>query len=334
MVVSFDELKKTLYEKLIILGAENEIAKKASEIIAENDLDGVSSHGTGRFMRLFDMIKCGHILLNNTATCASSSTAMEVWDGNLGLGVINASMCMDRAMELAEKYGIGCIALRNTNHWLRGGSYGIQAASKGFVGICWTNTMPNMPAWGTKEQCIGNNPLVFAAPYKDSYIVMDGAMAQYSYGALDKAAAEGRSLPYPGGYDSEGNLSCDPGKISDSRRVLPIGFWKGSGLSVLLDIIVSGLSQGLSTPEIGQLGSKHTDERQLCQIFIAIKPENAETMDIKIKTIIEAIKGAEPVDQDRGARIPGEGSLLRRQRNLKEGITVNDAVWESIISIN
>ncbi len=333
MTVSFSELKNTLCEKLVLLGADRAIAEKASQIIAENDLDGISSHGTGRFLRLRDMILCGNILPNNTATCVSSSPAMEIWNGNLGLGVINASICMDRAMELAEENGIGCVALRNTNHWLRGGTYGIQAASRGFVGICWTNTMPNMPAWGTKEQCIGNNPLVFAAPYKDSYIVMDGAMAQYSYGALDKAVSENRTLPYPGGYDLEGKLSCDPAQISESRRVLPIGYWKGSGISVLLDILVSGLSQGLSTPEIGSLGKKHTDERQLCQIFIAIKPENARLMDIKTQTIIQAIRNAEASEPEKGVRIPGEGSLLRREKNLKEGISIEDGLWQSIISI-
>ncbi|MCR5760491.1 MAG: 3-dehydro-L-gulonate 2-dehydrogenase [Sphaerochaetaceae bacterium] len=333
MLVSFNELKKTLYEKLLKLGANEGIAEKASQIIAENDLDGVSSHGTARFKRIADMVKCGTLIINNTATPVSSKGAMEVWDGKLGLGVINASICMDRAMALAEKNGIGCVALRNTNHWLRGASYGIQAAKKGYVALCWTNTTPNMPAWGTKEQCLGNNPLIFAAPYKDSYIVMDGALAQYSYGALGKAASEGRTLPYPGGYDSEGKLSCNPAEISKTRRVLPIGFWKGSGISLLLDIIVSGLSNGLCVPEIGKLGSKTTDERMLCQMFIAIKPENARAMDIKTEAIIEAVKHAEAVDSETKIRIPGEGSLSKREKNLRDGITVDDGIWQTIVSV-
>ncbi|STM18251.1 2,3-diketo-l-gulonate reductase [Escherichia coli] len=49
---------------------------------------------------------------------------------------------MDRAIELAADHGIGLVALRNANHWMRGGSYGWQAAEKGYIGICWTNPSP------------------------------------------------------------------------------------------------------------------------------------------------------------------------------------------------
>lgn len=58
---------------------------------------------------------------------------------------------MDRAIELASDHGIGPVALRNANHWMRGGSYGWQAAEKGYIGICWTNSIAVMPPWGRKS---------------------------------------------------------------------------------------------------------------------------------------------------------------------------------------
>jgi len=30
------------------------------------------------------------------------------------------------------------------------------------IGICWTNTMQNMPAWGSDEPRLGNGPLFIA----------------------------------------------------------------------------------------------------------------------------------------------------------------------------
>lgn len=75
---------------------------------------------------------------------------------------------MDRAIELASDHGIGTVALRNANHWMRGGSYGWQAAEKGYIGICWTNSIAVMPPWGSKECRIGTNPLIVAIPHRQS----------------------------------------------------------------------------------------------------------------------------------------------------------------------
>ena len=73
---------------------------------------------------------------------------------------------------------------RTPNHWMRGGSYGWQAADAGVIGICWTNTLPNVPPWGASEPRIGNNPLIIAIPRPPAHVVLDMAMSQFSVGAL------------------------------------------------------------------------------------------------------------------------------------------------------
>ena len=60
----------------------------------------------------------------------------------MGMGMWNAHRCMKRATTLARARGIGCVGLRNTNHWMRAGSYGLQAVDAGCIGICWANTIP------------------------------------------------------------------------------------------------------------------------------------------------------------------------------------------------
>ena len=49
---------------------------------------------------------------------------------------------------------------------MRGGTYGWQAAEAGMIGICFTNTIANMPPWGGIDPRLGNNPLVIAVPRK------------------------------------------------------------------------------------------------------------------------------------------------------------------------
>ncbi len=150
--------------------------------------------------------------------------------GRRGFGPLNAKKAMDRAIELAKQYGIG---------------------------ICWSNTMPNMPAWGGQDRKIGNNPIVMAVPKSDgNHVVVDCALSQFSYGKLEEAKLKGQQLPVSGRYDEEGNLTTDPAAIERTWRVLPMGYWKGSGLSVLLDLMATVLTNGNSVQKIGTFGDE------------------------------------------------------------------------------
>ena len=241
---------------------------------------------------------------------------------------VNALKCTERAMELAVSNGIGCVALSNTNHWMRGGTYGWKAAKAGFLFIGWTNTLANMPAWGGVENTLGNNPLVLAIPYGEEAIVLDMAMSQYSYGALETAKLKGQSLKVPGGFDRQGLLSTSPSEILDSGRILPAGFWKGAGLSLLLDIMATVLSGGASTAEI----SKREAEYGISQVFIAMDLKAIAKTAIHQELITNIIHAYKSSSGDEPAVLfPGERVANTRKRNLKDGIPVNKKIWEEIL---
>src|ERR1035441_7903026 len=142
------------------------------------------------------------------------------------LGFAHDRAAMERAIALGREHGVGCVALGNTNHWMRGGTYGWQAAEAGLIGICWTNTMPNLPPWGGADRVIGNNPLIIAVPRASGPVVLDMAMSQFSYGALESYRKRGEMLPVDGGFDASGNLTRDPGAIEESWRPPPAGGWR------------------------------------------------------------------------------------------------------------
>ena len=216
---------------------------------------------------------------------------------------------------------------------MRGGAYGWQAADAGFVGICWTNTQPNMPAWGAKDRRIGNNPFIIAIPRKEGHVVVDAAMAQYSYGKIEATMFEGKQLPFPGGYDEAGNLTTDPGEIMKTWRVLPIGFWKGSGFSIVLDFVAATLAEGNSTFEVGKLGG---DEFALSQMMIAIDFKRATPEEYSERHMNEAItdiKASVPVSESTRIMYPGEPELALRRRHLAEGFDVDDGVWKTILAM-
>jgi 3-dehydro-L-gulonate 2-dehydrogenase len=331
--IAFEDLKAEFKRVLIKKGCDDASADLSAQLITETSCDGVYSHGVNRFARVVEYIDKGYIDLKAKPTKVEGMGAFERWNGNLGLGNVNAKLAMDRAIELARANGIGCVAMANTNHWLRGGSYGWQAADAGCVGICWTNTQPNMPAWGASDRRIGNNPFIMAVPRAGGHVVVDIAMAQFSYGQMDNKAMRGEMLPVPGGYDEQGELSCDPKEIAKTWRVLPIGYWKGSALSIVLDLVATVLSGGRSVTNIGKMSN---DEYSLSQMFIALDASHIAGqihLSAAVNEVLDNLHGSTPVDPAKPVLYPGENSLAIRNANLANGIPVDDGVWAKIQSL-
>ena len=335
--ITIEQFVRTLEEKLEKHGAGKEEATEVARIFGLNAADGVISHSVLRVWRVISHYDNGLIVPGNQPVLVSASNAVERYDANKACGVISASFCMKRACDLAGKFGIGMVALRNANHWMRGGYYGWLAADRGKVGICWTNTRANLPSWGSKVSNIGNNPFVMAVPGAGGkHLVLDSAMSQFSNGKLEVMRRAGKDLPVDGGYDSEGNLTRVPGDIEKTRRPIPMGFWKGSSMSILLDAAAALLSDGDDTATIERkMQENGTDECSLCQIFIAIDPAALGENGFKeIEASIKAsVHDAEPVKQGSPSRYPGERVLKDREKAMKEGIMVPAESWRQILDL-
>jgi 3-dehydro-L-gulonate 2-dehydrogenase len=320
MRVPFSELHAVLHAAMWRTGMEEARADRCARLFAEASRDGVASHGLNRFPRFLRAIGSGIVDVDARAARVGGHGGLERWDGRGGPGNLNAHDAMARAIALVHGHGIGCVALANTNHWMRGGTYGWQAAEAGVLGICWTNTLPNLPPWGAEDPRVGNNPLVVAVPRRDGHVVLDMAMSQFAVGALEAYRLRGEELPVAGGYDERGELTRDPGAIERSRRLLPMGFWKGSGLALALDLVAAILSGGRATYEIPP-----DPERETClsQVFLAIDPSGGDT-GLADRVIAHLHAGNGDV------RYPGERTLETRHRNMRDGVPVDPAIWRDV----
>ena len=195
-----NKMKSEFVRILYKHGFNDSKADKCAEIFTLNSVEGVYSHGVNRFPRFVSNIKDGYVRPDAEPSLVQNSGSLEQWNGNLGPGPLNAVFATDRAISIAHEKGIGMVAMANTNHWMRGGTYGWQAAKKGCVFLGWTNTCANMPAWGAKDPRLGNNPFVIAVPFNEEAIVLDFAMTQFSYGKMESYMTEGKQLPFPGGF--------------------------------------------------------------------------------------------------------------------------------------
>ncbi|AOR64062.1 3-dehydro-L-gulonate 2-dehydrogenase [Pectobacterium wasabiae] len=332
--IKFDVMKATVKQALLNAGLNDAKADICAQIHTESSCDGIYSHGLNRVARFVDYVEKGWVDINAEPELVKSLGVIEIYDGQRGVGITNALFAIEQATEIARKNGVGIVALRNTTHWMRGGTYGWKAAEKGLAAICWTNTEACMPAWGAKNPRLGNNPFVMAVPREKGAVVLDMAMSQYAYGKLQVTRLKGEKLPFPGGYDKDGNLTSEPGPIEESMRILPTGYWKGSGMAVLLDAMAALLSAGSPTNAIDKI------EKGSCtgasQIFMVFDPTQLGGSDFNNQmadSVAEYVKSSEPAEGQTAVYYPGELEVKTRNENTSQGIPVDDGVWAEVVSL-
>jgi 3-dehydro-L-gulonate 2-dehydrogenase len=158
------------------------------------------------------------------------------------------------------------------------------------------------------------------------------AMSQFSYGALSNYAKRGEPLPLDGGFDKNGKLTRDAAAIYESMRPLPIGYWKGSGLSLVLDMLAAMLSGGRSTH---QMPNDIARESNISQVFLVIDPSNlapAAELNQIADAILEDLHQAPRADASKAIRYPGEQTLHLREENLRLGVPVDPDLWQQVLT--
>lgn len=332
MRVLYESMYQEFYRVLVKKGFLKERADLSAKLFADASRDGVYTHGLNRFVKFIASLDTGCVDIHGVPVLKDSVGVLERYDGKKGPGNLNAHFCMKRAIELAKRQTIGCVALSNTNHWMRPGNYGLMAVEENCIGILWTNTIPNMPPWGGKEAKLGNNPVVLAIPNGETPVLVDVAMSMFSYGKLESYKRSGKDLPVEGGYDMDQNLTKDAAKILETRQCLPIGYWKGSGLSLALDLIASVLAGGSTSRMVGTFPC----ETNLSQVFLAVSLDalpDQETLVREIHATLEDMKQSAPISESRPVYYPGENMKNVRNENMELGIPVDEGIWQKVLEM-
>ena len=95
----------------------------------------------------------------------------------------------------------------------------------------------------------------------------------------------------------------------------------------MIDVLVSSLSGGNTVADITNSGNEYA----VSQFFICISPESID--ERIIDSIINYAKQSEPIDSNSPVRYPGESALRNRERSMREGVYVNEKVWNEVLAL-
>ena len=332
--VKYNILVEVIRQALANVGVPVPIGDIEAEIMAEADLLGVSSHGVRMLPLLVHAIHEGRATANPQLKMLRERAATCLLDGDNGPGRFVSMQAMQHAIERAKQFGVGvCLATRVT-HWGRAHAYAYRAAQSGLIGLCTTNAIPNMLAWGSTRPLLGNNPLAIGIPREPGQdpIVLDIAMSQAAVGKVGTYLREGKKAPLDWGLDSSGQPTDDPAAILSSQRLLPAGGHKGAGLALMMELLTGGLSGGLFSHETFQADSTGLDPSS-SKLFLALDVQafiNQEQFAQRVQDLLAYLKAAEP---GLTTTYPGERGWQTRERYLAEGIPIHSEIIAQLQSI-
>lgn len=293
-----------------------------------------TTHG----VRTHNAIKAAHLdeLFGRAGGCVpraeienlpSKFLAVERWNANKKMGQAVAYKAMDRAMELASKYGTGTVAVDNAFHYLWGAGYTLYAADKGFIAYtCCTSSLAEVVPFCGKHPTLGTNPHSWAFPTAKAglpfNISIDWATSTVAMGRVQQLKMEGQQLPPGAAVDKDGKETRDPNQVA---ALLPFGAHKGYGLS-LIDELYAAYGGG-SLPTIRNKWSDdsiHADEKRTTFfLFHVIHPEAISAgsygmgrdQDQNVKAVVDDILG----HGNENCMLPGQPEGMAAAKTKKAG---------------
>jgi LDH2 family malate/lactate/ureidoglycolate dehydrogenase len=239
------ELRRFATECLARLGAPPTTAGSVAASLVLSNLVGHDSHGVIRLVQYANWIRDGQIRPAAEPVVRRHRGAVAVVDGGWGFGQLAARMATDHVREIARDYGVAAVAIADCNHIGRLGEYVGSLASDGLMGMAWCNSGPVVAPFGGTGRALGTNPFAWAAPSGDDHpLVVDFSTAGVAEGKLRIAAAAGNPVGPGLIVDVTGQPTIEPADFFAGGALLPFGGHKGSGLSVMIELL-GGLLTGM-----------------------------------------------------------------------------------------
>ncbi len=277
----FFTVSREAHDNLVIAayksrGYNDEEATLGTKLAAEAARHGIRTHHALKALHLdhlFGSAIGGCVPGAEIEVLPSRFPASEIWNANKKLGQAVAYRAIDRAIELADQYGIAQIAVDNAFHYLWGGGYVMEAAERGYFAYTnCTSTLAEVVPFGGKFPTLGTNPHSWGIPSQEANgfpIVMDWATATVAMGRVQALKREGKQLPPGAAVDKNGQPTTDPNEVS---ALLPFGGHKGYGMC-LLNEIFGGLIGG-SIPTIrGRANADQSEKTTMVFYFHVIHPD-------------------------------------------------------------
>lgn len=307
---------ETVVAALRKAGLGQDDARTVADALLDAELTGRKGHGLNRVPAV--AARAAGEGSDRIRVTSDNGTCVNI-DAGGALGYLAASRASNLVRERLAAQPIAAAAVRGTSHAGAIGYYARLVAEAGHCALAMAHCSPLLAPYGAHTAVFGTNPIAFACPGPDHPLVADISPASITYGALTNARRRGERIPDGVAVDSQGNPTSDPSQAL-AGAILPVAGAKGSALAFLVQVITGALCGAAAVPKPGEDYGFFLLGMQLQ----AFAPGN--DVQRHITDLVDAVRAA-------GALCPGDRSEAHREKALRDGIEVDDALWNKILSL-
>jgi len=309
-----------------LLAAHNVPAEDAAIIahcLVSADLRGVDTHGICRLPGYLDRVRKGLINARPQLTPKRVTPVAATLDGEDAFGFVVGMCAIKEAIAMAREFGLGLVSVNRSTHFGMAASYVMPAIDAGFIAFVFSNASPAMPPWGGKEGLLGTNPFAVGAPGgKHGPYLLDMSPAVAARGKIRRAERRGESIPLGYALDAQGRPTTDP-KAALGGVVLPIGGYKGSGLSMLMDILGGVISGAGFAGGVADQYKVYDRPQNVGHFFLALKPDlfiPEADYRARMDTLFERVRACPRAEGFDEILVPGEPEARLEAEHRRGGI--------------
>ncbi|NDF79170.1 MAG: Ldh family oxidoreductase, partial [Betaproteobacteria bacterium] len=201
------------------------------------------------------------------------------------------------AIQKAKSSGIAWVGSRLSNHAGPASLYARMALQHDMIGLYFAVGNANhLPPWGGLDMLLSTNPIAAAIPSgKEVPIVLDMATTVAAYGKVKAKAQRGEMMPEGWMIDRQGKPLLDPTK-SDEGFLLPIGGYKGYGLSLVVGILAGTLNGAAMGSQVIDFNKDFVSTTHTGQAIAVIDPSAFGDIDDfkhNVDRLIQELRSAE-----------------------------------------
>ena len=330
--VSIDNLSQIVKETLIKTGVSAEDAAIILDTILFANRRGVSTHGVGRLPLYVHKIAAGHYNPNNEIEVLVDNQAYALLDAHNGFGQVAAFQATQMAIKKAKEFGIAVVGVRNSNNFGTAGFFGDMAARQGCAAMVYANAAPAIAPTGGNKTIFGTNPISFAFPGAGKYdpILLDMATTVVARGKIRLAAKNGEKIPLDWAIGPDGQPTDDP-NVALLGSLLPIGGYKGYGLSLFVDLFAGLLTGSHYAGGVKNL-SKMDEDSGNGHLFVLIDVDKFMGEEEKKVRIEHFYKRVRLCGEEGKVFMPGEIEYIRMKDNF-ETVLISSKQLEDVNAV-
>lgn len=325
-------LREFSKDAFLRVGVDQTVAEETARALWLTSLRGVDSHGVRLLPHYIASIEGGRLNPKPKFKFEQTSVSTGRLDADHTLGHAAGMEAMRHAIQLAKEAGMGFVSVRNSSHCGAMATYALEACAQDMIGLAYTHATARLKTPNAARPYLGTNPICFAAPMaNEDPFCFDAAPTAFSFNKVKQYGELGMTLPADVAADKNGKMTLDP---SLADQLLPIGDYKGFGLSLMVEILC-GLLAGMPTGRdvSSMFGAPLSEKRYLGQFYGAMRIdvfEDVGRFKTRLQQLVDQLRGETRQDASVSIQVAGDPEKAAQREREQNGIPLYANELESL----